>query len=233
MLDPEPNYDVSECEPPEGGVCDNWRMTWKNSQLHPIIRFTSGNERQSRRRGVSKTGIKRKFWELRHNLYTFSRQFDFEETDEYNKHQDLSLHFLDMCILNSISELHEGQKWTETSDFWCFLLQKWFKFRLWCMNWWWQVFRITKRLNQQVRNKQNLLATLSELRYQVNARRPAWSAGPLTSTYQRPAWSAGPLTSTYQRPAYSQLGHSPVHIRDQHGQLGHSPVQIRDQHIVS
>jgi hypothetical protein len=61
MFDPESKDDVSECELPDGGMCDNWHVTRKNSQLHPIIRFTSGSERQSRRGGLSRTEIKRKF----------------------------------------------------------------------------------------------------------------------------------------------------------------------------
>jgi hypothetical protein len=51
VFDPESKDGVSECEPPDGGVCDDWHMTRKNSQLHPIIRFTSRSERKTEGEG--------------------------------------------------------------------------------------------------------------------------------------------------------------------------------------
>lgn len=35
----------------------------------------------------------------------------------------------------------------------------WFKLRWWCIDWWWQVFRITKCLNKHIHNKKCLLCS--------------------------------------------------------------------------
>jgi hypothetical protein len=48
---PESKDGVSACEQPDGGVCDNWHMTRKNSRLHPIIGLQVGSKNKANGEG--------------------------------------------------------------------------------------------------------------------------------------------------------------------------------------
>jgi len=53
ILHPAPKYDVSECEPPEGGVCDNCHTTRKIGSYIPSYDLQAGAKDKADGEGCS------------------------------------------------------------------------------------------------------------------------------------------------------------------------------------
>ena len=146
-------------------------MVRENSQLHPIKRCTSGLKDKAHGEGPWRRQQRWKFWVmklLQCILYgtsawreqmsatnTWIHQFTGNKTDE---RQNVFISKVWHFWMASFSGLHVGPEWlteTLTSDLpscWT-----WFHLRLWDINWWWQIFVITKHMNEQVCNEKYLL----------------------------------------------------------------------------
>jgi hypothetical protein len=140
-------------------------MTRKNRQLHPIEWCTSGIQKQWQK-GVSKNKTKMKGLTVTALLPNISpgnsacRKQTNETTPEF-----ISSLLLKLVIYKTSSLLtHDSSVQLSPLEYKChqndshrlptFELppcRYWFKLRLWCKNWWWQVAGITEHLNKLVR----------------------------------------------------------------------------------
>lgn len=105
------------------------------------------------------------FWEWCNYVYVLLQALSaWRKWDKCNKHQDSSGWLVIKVVMDETSSCLRYDHYEQLPPLVWLRDQTdrvsefptrgtWLKLRLWCINWWWQVLKITKHLNKQIRNK--------------------------------------------------------------------------------
>jgi hypothetical protein len=98
ILEQDPDGDFFDCEEPDSDMYDNWHITRKNSQLHLSKGLQVRSKDEADGGGVQDYNKDESRMSYDTASTYISRHCGLEKTDERNKHQDSSIHWLPRVV---------------------------------------------------------------------------------------------------------------------------------------